>query len=417
MMGGRFARDCMVACAVVVATSFRAPAATQPSQNWTWCANKDSALSPDIVIGACTAVITSGRQSRKNLAAAYNNRCLALNNKRVHDRAVADCNRAIRLDPAYANAFANRGAARYAMKDYERAIADYTQALRLDPSDAVAYNDRGNLLRSRGQDDRAIADYDAAIKLNPGYAYPYNGRANAWRAKGDIDRALADYDHAIRLNPSYATAIVNRGAAWRIKGDSDRAIADYDAAIRLNPADASAFNSRGNAYNDRQDYERAVADFSTAIRLDPNATASYRSRGYANFCQVRFEAAASDLAHAVEREPGDAYATIWLYLARGHARDQTAAAELETNAARLNRAEWPYPVAELYLGRRTVADTLTAPANPGGRCEAQFYVGEWHLLRGEMSAARAALRAAADTCPGTFIEALGAKAELRRIGP
>jgi hypothetical protein len=44
-------------------------------------------------------------------------------------------------------------------------------------------------------------------------------------------------------------------------------------------------------------------------------------------------------------------------------------------------------------------------------------VGEWHLLRGDRAAAQAALRQAADTCPSTFIEALGAKAELRRIGP
>jgi tetratricopeptide (TPR) repeat protein len=412
--GRRFVQ-CMAGVMIAIAAGVCA-AAAQQSQIWIWCANRDNAFPPDTAINACTALIESGRETPKNLAAAFNNRCLALNNKKAHERALSDCDQAIRLDPAYESAFVNRGATHYNMKNLDRAIADYSEALRLDPNDAIAFNDRGNVWRAKGDEDRAVADYDAAIRINPNYSYPYNGRANVWRAKGDVDRAIADYNQAIRLNPAYVTAIVNRGAAWRIKGDHDRAIADYDVAIRLNPGDASAFNSRGNAFNDKQDYDHAIADFSAAIRLDPNATGAYRSRGYANFCQVKYGAAAADLARAVEREPDHAYAAIWLYLARARAGDHSAVAELETNAARLKPAEWPYPIAELYLGRRTAADTLAAPSKPGDRCEAEFYVGEWHLLKGDAAAARAALKRAADTCPGTFIESLGAQAELRRLG-
>jgi tetratricopeptide (TPR) repeat protein len=412
---GRRSAYCVTAVAVALAAGI-CGACAQQSQISIWCANRDNAFPADTVINACTALINAGRETPKNLAAAHNNRCLALNNKKAPERALSDCDQAIRLDPAYENAYVNRGATHYNMRDYDRAIADYSQALRLDPNDAIAFNDRGNIWRSKGDEDRAIADYEAAIRLNPNYSYPYNGRANAWRAKGDIERAILDYDQAIRLNPAYATAIVNRGAAWRIKGDSDRAIADYNAAIRLNSTDPNAFTSRGNAYNDKQDYDRAIADFSAAIRLDPNAVGAYRSRGYANFLQVRYGAAVSDLARAVEREPEQAYAAIWLYLARARAGEQSAVAELETNAARLKPAEWPYPVAELYLGRRTAADTLAAPGKPGDRCEAEFYVGEWHLLKSDAGAARAALKRAADTCPPTFIESLGAQAELRRLG-
>jgi len=414
----RSAFDCLAATAAVFVAGLWPgdPAAAQQPRSWAWCANEDNAFAPDVAISGCTAVIRSGTQTRKNLAVAFNRRCLALNNKKEHQRAVADCDQAIRLGPAYQNAFVNRGAAHYGMKNHERALADYTEALRLDPKDAIALNDRGNVWHGKGDEDRAIADYDGAIRLNPSYSYPYNGRANAWRAKGEIDRAIADYDQAIRLDPAYATAIVNRGAAWRLKGDNDRAIADYDVAIRLNPTDANAFNSRGNAHNDKQDYDRAIADYDMAIRLDPNAVSSYRSRGYANFYQVNYAAAASDLARAVELQPDQAYAAIWLYLARARAGDPGAAAELETNAARLKPADWPYPVAELYLGRRTTADTLAATGKAGDRCEAQFYVGEWHLLKGDRAAAGAALKLAADTCPGTFIESLGARAELRRLG-
>ena len=77
--------------------------------------------------------------------------------------------------------------------DYDRAIADYNKALELDPKDATAYNNRGFTYDNKGDYDKAIADYDAAIRLNPEYARAYNNRGFTYDKKGDYDRAIADY--------------------------------------------------------------------------------------------------------------------------------------------------------------------------------------------------------------------------------
>ena len=91
--------------------------------------------------------------------------------------------------------------------DNDRAIADYNEAIRLDPKDATAYNNRGyRLSANKGDNDRAIADYDEAIRLDPKYAMAFLGRGIAYRAKGDLDRAIADYSEAIRLDPKFARA-------------------------------------------------------------------------------------------------------------------------------------------------------------------------------------------------------------------
>ncbi len=58
---------------------------------------------------------------------------LAYDAKNNHDRAIADFNEAIRLNPKYTFAFNNRGNAYDAKNDHDRAIADYTEAIRLDP--------------------------------------------------------------------------------------------------------------------------------------------------------------------------------------------------------------------------------------------------------------------------------------------
>jgi tetratricopeptide (TPR) repeat protein len=266
--------------------------------------------------------------------------------------------------------------------------------------------------------DRTIAGCSRVLNdrgESQGYrAIAYNNRGFVWHDKGDLDRAIADYNEAIRLDPKQANAYRNRGNAWREKGDLDRAIADLNEAIRLDPKYANAYVNRGNVWHDKGDLDRAIADYNEATGLNPKEL-SYRFRGYFYFYMGDFAAAAADLLHANDLAD-NAYAMLWRYLARGHLK-QDGAPELGVNAARLKNKDWPYAVIDFYLGRRSLAEMRAAAGKPDEKCGAEFYIGEWHLLRGSKANARAALLAAADTCPKTFIEYIGAVAELKRLGP
>jgi tetratricopeptide (TPR) repeat protein len=126
--------------------------------------------SGDEAISACTRVITS---RRGNLSQAYYNRAIEYRNKGEIDRAIADYDEAIRLDPKDANAYTNRGRAYFAKGNNDRAIAEYDEAIRLDPKNKIAYNNRGSAYEAKGDNDRAIADYNVAIRLDPKYAFAY----------------------------------------------------------------------------------------------------------------------------------------------------------------------------------------------------------------------------------------------------
>src|SRR3974377_723854 len=167
--------------------------------------------------------------------------------------------------------------AKSAMKgQFDRAIADFDEAIRLNPKRAAAIEKRAAVIAIKsgrgGEQTGAIADVDEATRLNAKDAGTLADRANAYYTKGDYDRAIADYDALISLNPRDADALRNRGDAYRNKGNYDRAIADFDEVIRLNPKDAYAFNNRGIAYTKTGEYDRAIADFDEAIRLNPNFT-------------------------------------------------------------------------------------------------------------------------------------------------
>lgn len=159
-------------------------------------------------------------------------------------RKIAGCTRILQdrgeIAKSRAIAYYNRGLAHYAKGDIDRAIADYNEALRLDPNYASAFENRGWAWIHKGNLDRSIADYNEAIRLDPKLSVAYSGRGIVWYAAGDLDRAIADYNEAIRLDPKFVLAHINRGVAFLYGGSIARAQADFLQASMLNRKDAYA---------------------------------------------------------------------------------------------------------------------------------------------------------------------------------
>lgn len=199
------------------------------------------------------------------------------------------------------------------------------------------------------------------------------------------------------------------------EGNYDQAIKDLNEAIRVNPKSAGAFNGRGVAYFAKGDYGQAIQDFSEAIRLNPNTPRALLNRGIANLYAGHSSDAQQDLSRNLQFDPTDPYAAMWLYLSRAKA-GTNGKAELKTNAAGLDLSKWPGPVLQLYLGQVTPEDVLRAAGSDSDqKCEYDFYVGEYRVLRGERPEALALFRSARDGCTKDFIEYLPALIELKDI--
>ena len=89
-------------------------------------------------IEICTKLINSGRLSGKKLATAYNNRGVNYAGLEQYKKAIADYDRAIKLDPREPYFYFNRAFAHEQLKQRARAIADYRMVLKLNPKDPDA---------------------------------------------------------------------------------------------------------------------------------------------------------------------------------------------------------------------------------------------------------------------------------------
>jgi tetratricopeptide (TPR) repeat protein len=179
-----------------------------------------------------------------------------------------------------------------------------------------------------------------------------------------------------------------------------------DAAIPLQQR-AAAFERNG-------DYEHVVADTSEILRLWPDAAGARAARGRAHFFQGDFSAAAADFSKSAELKD-DSYTMIWRFLARRRVGPE-GASELAAGTGKLTTKGWPYAIIDLYLERRSADEMQAAVTKPEEKCEAAFYLAEWHLLKANAAEAKPLLQTAADTCPDGFVERSGAQAELKRLG-
>jgi tetratricopeptide (TPR) repeat protein len=165
-----------------VPTCISVPAFAQPAAiavDREACINSGSAATPEAAIAACTRLLEAlapGEIASSEGAAVY---------------------------IARGNLYAVQG-------EVDRAIADYDVAITLDPNRAVAFFNRATALMEKGEIDRALFDFDHAIELNPMDADAHVGRGRAYYQKKDYAAALTDYDAALRLVPDNPEALADR---------------------------------------------------------------------------------------------------------------------------------------------------------------------------------------------------------------
>ncbi len=150
------------------------------------------------------------------------------------DKAIETFQKAIELNPEYADLYNDLGVAFFRNNQQDYAIETLLKAIELKPKDATMLNNLGLALKKNGQIDEAIEVFQKAIKIKPDDFDTYFNLGNAYSKKNKLDEAIETYKKAIKIKPEYADTYFNLGNAYSKKNKLDEAIETYKKAIELN---------------------------------------------------------------------------------------------------------------------------------------------------------------------------------------
>ena len=133
----------------------------------------------------------------------------------------------------------------------------------------------------------------------------------------------------------------------------------------------------------------------------------------------RFAEAADDFRQAFKLEPSYSYGLLWAEISAARA-DTGNVAEF-AKAVEKAASDWPRPLLDFYA-KGTTREAVMKAAQEGTeidrrnqQCEANFYLAEWDLARGQADVAKPLLKEASDNCPKNFVEYSAANIELTRL--
>ena len=152
------------------------------------------------------------------------------------------------------------------MQEFDRALADANQAVTLDPSSAEAFFRRGDIYKAMDHVDAALQDFSTAIQLDPNVPVYFIDRSNVYLDKRDYANALSDVAEALRLDPSDAgEAILNRCNILAYEGQFDAALADCQKGLQEHPDDPYAIGGLAFVYYKMGRYDEAIANYTAGL--------------------------------------------------------------------------------------------------------------------------------------------------------
>jgi len=117
----------------------------------------------------------------------------------------------------------NLGVAWYEKGDYQKATEYLERALTLNPNFAEAFNNLGVAYAKQGNYSKALKNYNEATGLNPNYATPLSNIGVTFYRLGYLYEALKYFEKAIETDPKYDRAYDYKVVVLMKRGEHKKA--------------------------------------------------------------------------------------------------------------------------------------------------------------------------------------------------
>ena len=211
--------------------------------------------------------------------------------------------KALELDPRSGESWAITGQVRGLRADFEGSIEAYQRANELAPNYAYGFMWHALLMRARDKQE-AWRLLEKAIELDPMLSVAHTNAGFWLQADGKPREAIRRFQHVIEINPNFAVAY--RGMAdtyeWGL-GDPDEALVWYGKAVETDPRNLDLLLAQGRAQARFGKTDAALATYRKALDIDPGFAPGYEAISDLHQNQGRYDEAVRWKRRALERDP------------------------------------------------------------------------------------------------------------------
>ena len=211
--------------------------------------------------------------------------------------------RALALNPRYADVLEGRARVMQRLKQFKEAISDYNTLLRINPANAETLYNLGAAFEGASQNDNALGCYNRALEISPGHSPTLAAKALLLYDDGRVDDALAALRASITADPSNETAWYNRGAILASLGEHAEACKCFDSALRLIPTYGKALYGAAASLQKLERLEDALVACVALLKQEPANFEALFLRGNILYEQRRLHEALSAFDDALTRNP------------------------------------------------------------------------------------------------------------------
>ena len=144
-------------------------------------------------------------------------------------------------------------------RQYEKAIAEDERAVALNPNGADAHAHLGKTLNYVGRPEEAIALLKKAIRLNP---IPPNWYlftlGDGYRLAGQYEEAIPVYKRVLHLNPDDILTHTGLAATYSLLGREEQARAEASEVLRIEPKFSLEYFVKTLPFKNQADTERLI---------------------------------------------------------------------------------------------------------------------------------------------------------------
>jgi tetratricopeptide (TPR) repeat protein len=196
----------------------------------------------------------------------------------------------------------SQGLARLSVDDYTRALNFFEKAVEIDPNYAEAWYQAGFCYGVLGRHQESLKASKKAVLLRPDWAEPWLNIGTSNFALGQYKEAAEAYKQATKIDPSNPEAYYALGISLNKLNRTDEEILAYKRAIAQKPDHTNALEKLGLAYFKQKRFNDAVQIFETLKNYKPEAKI-YNYLGESYFEASKFEEAIEAFNNALNLNP------------------------------------------------------------------------------------------------------------------